>query len=146
MAIASQDTHNAVNFGFGVMLDPQGRSTDVSFAGRQGDRTFTMEIDANGGLAVRFRGKQQPSHLIVGDQSFHCGPGSQVETKFDLLVSREEQERLAGVNFAAYDDGPVAQMVDRGQRVDKYKDSKFVIPEEYRIRMDVGPTLVADLK
>jgi hypothetical protein len=44
------------------------------------------------------------------------------------------------------DDGPVSQMVDRGQGVDKYKESKFAIPLNYRIRMDVGPTLVADLR
>ena len=84
--------------------------------------------------------------MVANGEPVLCGPGSQIEENLDLLISPEEQERLAGVNFAAYDDGPVSQMVDRGQRVDKYRDSKFVIPQDYRIQMDVGPTLVADLR
>ena len=146
MAIASQGTHNAVNFGFGVMLDPQGRNVAAIFDGNNGERTFTMEFNTHGGLAILFRGKRNPTNLVANGEPVLCGPGSQVEENLDLLISQEEQERLASLNFAAYDDGPVSQMVDRGQGVDKYKESKFAIPLNYRIRMDVGPTLVADLR
>lgn len=146
MAIASQGTHNAVNFGFGVMLDPQGRNVAASFDGNNGERTFTMGFNAHGGLAILFRSKRNPTNMVANGEPVLCGPGSQIEENLDLLISPEEQERLAGVNFAAYDDGPVSQMVDRGQSVDKYKESKFVIPQEYRIRVDVGPTFVADLR
>ena len=145
MAIASQGSHNAVNFGFGVMLDPQGRTFAASFAGKLGERTFTMEINSEGGLAVLFRGVQNPTHLIAGGESVPCGPGSQVEAKLDLLVSAEEQERLAGIDFAAYDDHPVAQIIDIDQPEDRYKVAKHAFPQGYRIRMDVGPRLVANL-
>ena len=145
MAIASQGSHNAVNFGFGVVLDPQGRNVATTFAGTLGERVFTMEINNEGGLAVLFRGVQNPTHLLAGGESVPCGPGSRVEAKLDLLVPAEELDRLAGVDFAAYDDGPIAQIVDVDQPENKYRVAKFAFPQDYRIRMDVGPRLVAEL-
>ena len=77
MAFASQGTHNAVAFGFGLLLDPAGNRNSAMFNSRGGmERSFEMEIDGQGGFAVRFRSQQRPTTLALGDEVVPCGPGS----------------------------------------------------------------------
>ena len=63
-------------------------------------------------------------------------------------VNAEELGRIGGVDFATYDDRPIAQIINdpRPENKNKYVKAKFAIPERFRLAIDVGPSLVADLK
>ena len=78
----------------------------------------------------------------------HCGAGSEVAMTLDLHVNAEELDRIGGVDFAAYDDKPITQIIDdeRPENDNKFVKAKFALPERFRLAIDVGPGLVADLK
>ena len=63
-------------------------------------------------------------------------------------MNAEELDRIGGVDFAAYDDRPIAQIINdtRPENKNKYVKAKFALPERFRLAIDVGPSLVADLK
>ena len=149
MTLVSQGTHNAVLFGFGVALDPDRSTANVSFA-LTGDpeRSFELKFDVNGGLNLRFRARQKATAVVTSVDATPCGPGSEVTSKLDLHVNAEELDRIGGVDFAAYDDRPIAQIINdtRPENKNKYVKAKFAIPERFRLAIDVGPSLVADLK
>ena len=149
MTLVSQGTHNAVLFGFGVALDPDRSTSKASFAvNGNPERSFELEFDENGGLSVRFRTRQKTTAVITGVDAAPCGPGSEVAVKLDLHVNAEELDRIGGVDFAAYDDKPITQIIDdeRPENDNKFVKAKFALPERFRLAIDVGPGLVADLK
>ena len=149
MAIASQGTHNAVLYGFGVALDPDKSKANASFAvAGDAERTFEMAFDVNGGLSVNFRASQNVTAVITDADATHCGAGSEVAMTLDLHVNAEELDRIGGVDFAAYDDKPITQIIDdeRPENDNKFVKAKFALPERFRLAIDVGPGLVADLK
>ena len=65
---------------------------------------------------------------------------------------RNDQAMLSLANLAAregaYDDRPIAQIINdtRPENKNKYVKAKFALPERFRLAIDVGPGLVADLK
>lgn len=149
MTLVSQGTHNAVLFGFGIALDPDRSKANVSFAVTGDiDRSFELEFDVNGGLNLRFRARQKATAVVASVDATPCGPGSEVTSKLDLHVNAEELDRIGGVDFATYDDRPIAQIINdpRPENKNKYVKAKFAIPERFRLAIDVGPSLVADLK
>ena len=149
MTLVSQGTHNAVLFGFGVALDPDRSTSKASFAVTGNpERSFELEFDENGGLNLHFRARQKATAVVTSGDATPCGPGSAVTSKLDLHVNAEELDRIGGVDFAAYDDRPIAHIIDddRPENKNKYVKAKFAIPERFRLAIDVGPSLVADLK
>ena len=63
-------------------------------------------------------------------------------------MNAEELDRIGGVDFAAYDDKTITQIIDdeRPENDNKFVKAKFALPERFRLAIDVGPGLVADLK
>ena len=53
-------------------------------------------------------------------------------------------DRIGGVDFATYDDRPIAQIINdtRPENKNKYVKAKFALPERFRLAIDVGPSLV----
>ena len=145
MSVASQGSHSAVASGFGVLLDPDGRSQSVGFGISGAERSFEMEIDHEGGLNVRFRSRQVPTMAVVDNVPTPCGAGSEVKMSLDLHVDAPEFNRLADLDFATYDDSPLFQAIDRGNETDKFRKAKNVFPPAFRFKIDVGPTVVANL-
>ena len=91
---------------FGVLLDPQGCNALVAFNGEFEERAFTMELDDDGGLNVRFRSLQRPRRMMVNGDLVPCGEGSSVVANLDLHVDAGELARISDVDFATYDDAP----------------------------------------
>ena len=114
----------------------------------------------NGGLNLRFRARQKATAVVTSGDATPCGPGSAVTSKLDLHVNAEELDRIGGIDFATYDDRPIAQIINDTrpenknkyvkaklpENKNKYVKAKFALPERFRLAIDVGPSLVADLK
>ena len=63
-----------------------------------------------------------------------------------LHIDSPEFERIGNVNFAAYDDGPVAQILDAGNEPQKFRLVTQALPPAFRLKLYPGPEFTADLK
>ncbi len=146
MAIVSQGAHDAVFHGFGVSLDPQMSESAVSFTGGgAAERSFAIEMDENGGINVRFNSRQKPDMMLVGLEPVQCSPNSSVTMGLNVYFDAQELDRIGNVDFAAYDDEPIRQIIDVQHPANRFRVARFAIPDAFRVRMEVGARVVAEL-
>ena len=79
MAFTTQSLGNAMIFGVGTLLHPDGNKTAFGAIGGNITMTFDVDISENGSLEVKFTRHHKPSFVSFGDmESIPCGPGSEI--------------------------------------------------------------------
>lgn len=146
MSLASQGTGSAAIASFGVMLDPDQRDPLVQFSGNPVERSLEMQLDAEGGFSVKYHSKTNVTHAIFGLDPVPCAQGSNHTADLDIHVDPDEMERIGNIRAEDFNDRPIVQIINTERPEHKYSVAKNAIPQQFRLRLDVGPTFIADLK
>ena len=79
--LATQNTQNAIAFGVGVLLHPEGTQTNFTATGGEMTRKVEFAFDDDGALVVKFVNDHKPAIAFIGanDAPFRCGPGSKLK-------------------------------------------------------------------
>ena len=110
MQLATQTTLNAVTFGTGTVLDPDGRNQVNGFmpgGSYNTESLFALEFSANGDVVIKGNLTLKPEMVVVAGEPVVCGKGSEVKYFISTSIDAEELDRLSGVDFSAYDDAPL---------------------------------------
>lgn len=147
MAFTTQSLGNAMIFGVGTLLHPDGNKTAFSAMGGNITMTFDVDISENGSLEVKFTRHHKPSFVSFGDmESIPCGPGSEIKFEVSVTAFENELDRIAKLDFRNYDDGQVKQFVEVEHGQDCYERARWQMPEVFRLNVDVAVKWSADLK
>lgn len=146
MSLASQGTGSAAIASFGIMLDPDQRDPLVQFSGNPVERSLEMQLDAEGGFSVKYHSKTNVTHAIFGLDPVPCAQGSNHTADLDIHVDPDEMERIGNIRAEDFNDRPIVQIINTERPEHKYSVAKNAMPQQFRLRLDVGPTFSADLK
>lgn len=124
MALLSNKTGDFASNAEMLALDPNGRTPAMQLDGAA-THSMTLVLDDDGGLT--FESKTAASSLgqvtiPAGNgnerpQTIRAGGGSKVESKIRFEIEPQEFDRLAGLDFAAYDDTvPANHIADQNAR------------------------------
>ena len=148
MALASQNTQNAIAFGVGVLLHPEGTQTNFTATGGEMTRKVAFAFDDDGALVVKFVNDHKPAIAFLGanDAPIPCGPGSKLKQSIEITVSAAELDRLASLDFAQYDDAPYTQRVDKEKAPDAIENARDLIPQDFRLNAQIDVDWEAEMK
>ena len=146
MSLASQGTGSAAIASFGIMLDPDQRDPLVQFSGNPVERSLEMQLDAEGGFSVKYHSKTNVTHAIFGLDPVPCAQGSNHTADLDIHVDPDEMERIGNIRAEDFNDRPIVQIINTERPANKYFAVKNAMPQQFRLRLDVGPTFLADLR
>lgn len=147
MALASQNTQNAIAFGVGVLLHPEGTHTNFTATGGEMTRKVAFAFDDDGALVVKFVNDHKPAIAFIGanDAPIPCGPGSKLKQSIEITVSAAELDRLASLDFAQYDDAPYMQRVDKEKAPDAIENARELIPQDFRLNAQINVDWEAEM-
>ena len=138
MAFLSQNAERDAFDGTFYSLDPQEKDAPFVLNAREDKyvRTFAVSFSPDGDLVVEYKGVRTGANFVMFDlrdgapKELHLDPKSTYSADFRYVINVDEFERLADVDFSAFDSGEVDRARAGGLPVSKIVEA---IPPAFRI-------------
>ena len=146
MALLNQKSAIAAQNAGALVLDPDGRNNAIQFAGEnQPETALEIAFDEYGNLNVKCRMKTERLTMIdvvdAGGKTVSAenpGPDTKVEASFTLKIKPGELERLASVDYAAYDNAAVdARLLDHNVK-NPYSDLNGTLGGNFKFKTSLS--------